>query len=77
MLKKHRLTLKSGGFWDIRGVTACVLFLLQSINHSVTPMINLVESSLETGTGIRFLYSLRFTQSDTLTHTCTYILLFL
>lgn len=77
--KQKRLTQKSGGFWDTRGVTACVIFPLQSINCSVTQTINLVESSLQTGTGIRFLYSLRFTlpQSDTLTHMCTYILLLL
>lgn len=46
-----------GGFWDIRGLIVCVLFLLLSINRSATRIINWVESFLETVAGIRFLYS--------------------
>lgn len=80
MLKKQRLTQKSGGFWAIR-IRSDRLRLVPPPEYKPLrdsddkPMM--VESSLETRTGIRFLYSLRFTQPGTLTHTCTYILLFL
>lgn len=57
MLKMQRLTQNCGAFWDIRGVTACIVFPLHSINRSAIQIRNLVESSLETGSGIRFLYS--------------------